>query len=71
MPETQAPATDAPAQSANGRGPVPPDADPDTGEKWLGILVLAAGAFLLFVGIDRLTNGKLTGALQGGGDGDG
>jgi hypothetical protein len=66
--ETQ---TEAPAQSANGRGPVLPAIDEDTGEKWLGILVLAAGCFLVFVGIDRLSGGKLTGALQGGDDGEG
>lgn len=61
------------AQSVNGTGPMPapgPLAEGDTGEKWLGILVLAAGVFLLFVGIDRVSGGKLTGALQGGGGGD-
>ena len=59
--------TSAPAQSVNGRGPVPEDTDlaPDTGEKWLGVLVIAAGCFLLIVGIDRVTGGKLTASLAG------
>ena len=66
----QATETAAPAQSVNGSGPVPADPPPDTGEKWLGILTIAVGCFLLLAGVDRLTGGKLTGALAGG-DGEG
>lgn len=61
------------AQSANGAAPAPA-ADPpetDTGEKWLGILVIAAGAFLLFVGIDRVTGGRLTAGFYGADDAGG
>ena len=52
----------AAGQSVNGKAPSVPPAEPvaDTGEKWLGILVIAAGCFLLFVGIDRVTGGRLT-----------
>jgi hypothetical protein len=32
------------------------------------VLVLVAAGFLAFVGIDRLTGGKLTAALYGQGD---
>lgn len=76
MTEQQATAapTDAPAASANGRGPVPPAAGPgeaDTGERWLAALVIAAGLFLLFVGIDRATGGALTGAFSGDSGGEG
>lgn len=68
----QATQTDAPTQSANGRAPIPEDASaPDTGEKWLGVVVIAAGLFLLFAGIDRVSGGKLTGALSGGEDAGG
>lgn len=50
------------AQSVNGTGPAPAAAEPgpDTGEKWLGVLVIAAGCFLLFIGVDRVTGGRLT-----------
>ena len=52
----------AAGQSMNGTGPAPAAAGPeqDTGEKWLGVLVIAAGCFLLFVGLDRVTGGRLT-----------
>lgn len=55
-------------QSVNGAAPVEPAEllEPDTGERWLGILVIAAGCFLLLVGIDRVTGGRITGALNGG-----
>jgi hypothetical protein len=60
-------AAQAPAQSVNGQAP--PDAEDqapaDTGERWLGILVIAAGCFLLIVGIDRVTGGRVTGAFSG------
>jgi uncharacterized protein (DUF2235 family) len=56
------------AQSVNGQAP--PGAElpglPDTGERWLGILVIAAGCFLLLVGIDRVSGGRITGALHAG-----
>ena len=53
-------------QSANGQAPGPAELlDPDTGERWLGVLVIAAGCFLLIVGIDRVTGGRITGALSG------
>lgn len=57
----------AAGQSVNGAAPVE-DAEllPDTGERWLGILVIAAGCFLLLVGVDRVTGGRITGALNGG-----
>lgn len=61
------------AQSVNGAAPAP-EADPDpqdTGEKWLGILVIAAGAFLLFVGVDRVTGGRLTAGFYGSDDASG
>lgn len=60
----------AAAQSANGQVPgAAPEPEPaDTGEKWLGVLVIAAGAFLLIVGIDRVTGGRLTAGLYGDGD---
>lgn len=59
------------AQSVNGTGPAPAaDLPADTGEKWLGILVIAAGAFLLFVGIDRVTGGRLTSGFYREGDAD-
>jgi len=53
-------------QSANGQVPADDglEAPPDTGERWLGILVIAAGCFLLLVGIDRVTGGRITGALN-------
>ena len=58
--------TDAPAQSVNGAAPVPPSGEleaSDTGEKWLGVLVIAAGCFLLLAGIDRVSGGAITGRL--------
>ena len=53
-------------QSANGPAPyaVQLEVPPDTGERWLGILVIAAGCFLLLVGIDRVSGGRITGALN-------
>ena len=53
-------------QSANGQAPYAGqlEAPPDTGERWLGILVIAAGCFLLLVGIDRVSGGRITGALN-------
>ena len=68
MTETQT--GQAEGQSVNGKAPagaVPP-AEPDTGERWLGVLLLAAAAFLGFVAIDRLTGGKLTAPLYREGD---
>jgi len=58
--------TDAPAQSVNGRAPTL-GADPaaEQSERWLGVLVVAAGLFLLFVGLDRLTGGALTAPFYG------
>lgn len=67
----QATGTDAPAQSVNGRGPVPADDPPDTGERWLGILVIAAGCFLLLVGIDRVTGGQISARFTGDDDASG
>lgn len=65
MTTDQAAAADT-GQSANGQ--VPPEQleqfEPDTGERWLGVLVIAAGCFLLIVGIDRVTGGRITGALS-------
>jgi hypothetical protein len=57
-----------PGQSVNGQAPHGDglEAPPDTGEKWLGVLVIAAGAFLLIVGFDRVTGGRITGALSVG-----
>ncbi len=70
MTETQQQA--APAQAANGRAPGAPAADEDTtGERWLGILVITAGLFLLFVGLDRVTGGALTRPFSGGDDASG
>lgn len=67
MTETQT--GKAEGQSVNGKAPsVPPEPEPDTGEKWLGVLVIAAGAFLLFVGLDRVTGGRLTAGFYGSGD---
>lgn len=61
-------------QSVNGQAAtLPPDVEPDpvdTGERWLGILVIAAGAFLLLVGIDRVSGGRFSAGL-GGGDASG
>ena len=53
-------------QSANGQAPYAEQLEvpPDTGERWLGILVIAAGCFLLLVGIDRVSGGRITGALN-------
>jgi hypothetical protein len=54
------------SQSANGQAPAADlEAPPDTGERWLGILVIAAGCFLLIVGIDRVSGGRITGAFSG------
>lgn len=65
-------ATEAATASANGQGPVPePAAEPDTGEKWLGVLLIASAVFLALIGLDRVTGGKLTAALTGGGDAEG
>jgi hypothetical protein len=64
----QATTTEQPTgQSANGQAPTGTnygEAPPDTGERWLGILVIAAGCFLLLVGLDRVTGGRITGALS-------
>lgn len=62
-------AAQAAGQSANGTAPHDDGAEllePDTGERWLGVLVIAAGCFLLLVGFDRVTGGRITGALNGG-----
>lgn len=62
MTETQQAAA---AQAANGQAPGAPGpaAELDTGERWLGILVITAGVFLLLIGIDRVTGGALSGRL--------
>lgn len=72
MTETQTGETTG--QSANGQAPAPPPADPapDTGERVLGALVIAAGIFLLIVGVDRVTGGRLSaGFYREDGDGAG
>ena len=67
MTTDQAAAQTETGQSVNGQGPAGPGelAEPDTGVRWLGVLVIAAGCFLLLVGIDRVTGGRITGALNG------
>ena len=70
MTETQQAAA---TQAANGQAQAPARAAPedmDTGERWLGILVITAGVFLLFVGIDRVTGGALSGRLFDQGEAD-
>jgi hypothetical protein len=66
MTTDQAAAQTETGQSVNGQAPAGPAEmlEPDTGEKWLGVLVIAAGCFLLLVGIDRVTGGRITGALN-------
>lgn len=69
MTETEQAA--AATQAANGRAPVPgPVPEPDTGEKWLGVIVIAAACFLLFVGLDRVTGGALSRPFSGAGGDD-
>jgi hypothetical protein len=64
--------TAAPAQSANGRAPVPDDPpceDCATGsERLMGALGIAAAIGLLFIGVDLVTGGALSRALFPGKD---
>lgn len=62
----------AATQAANGQAPgVPPAPEDTTGERWLGVLVITAAVFLLFVGIDRVTGGALSGRVFGEADAGG
>lgn len=72
MAETTA-ATDAPAQSVNGRAPVPGDGptEEERADRYLGWLMLGAAGFLAFIAIDRLTAGALTAPFTGARDAEG
>ncbi len=55
-------------QSANGRGPLPPDAPGDgtpVSERVMGILGIAAAIGLLYIGVDLAFGGSLSRALFG------